>query len=146
MGRRARIERKAMKVLFLRVQNSQAKLKRLTQVIYELFCAGRRVVIAVEGSAAAGYLDDCLWRLPEEGFLPHERSDVECKAPVVITEGTEVFGGGQVLVNLREQPHPNIEKFEEVYQLFDETSEQRHQQSLKQYRYYQTCGYEIVDT
>lgn len=131
----------ATEVAFLRVTTAQHKVKRVCTLVLEHFTKGERIILRVPNAQAAEYLDDVLWRLPAEGFVPHVITDDTCQDAVVITTKDGNFNKAEVLFHLCPAASIQAEKFALVYELKDETSETKHSLARQRYGEYQRRGF-----
>lgn len=124
------------KVNFLTVADNASKLKQLCQVVNQHFSKGESVLIAVPTQEAAIYLDQLLWKMPEESFTPHLISNAFTEEKVAITTATNNVNRATVLLNLLPTIHPNSNEFELIYELYDQTSPEKEELSKKKQAQY----------
>jgi DNA polymerase III subunit chi len=125
------------KVTFHVVKNTAAKLKTISDIVGKAFIAGEKMLIAAPSAEAAAYIDQLLWRMPEESFLPH----VIAAKPVpnriaIAVNPTQNFNQATILLNLAPAASPIAALFAEVHELFDETDPTKAEQSLQRQRQY----------
>jgi DNA polymerase-3 subunit chi len=123
-------------IIFLRVTDNESKIKRLTNGVHSHFCRGHRLMIAVANDAAARYIDQLLWRLPAESFMPHAISLQPAQEPIVISSSLKNLNGATVLFNLRPEAHPQFSEYQIVYDLMDESDPSKHAQALQRQQGY----------
>jgi len=88
----------------------------------DLFLSGKSVLIAVPSPDAAAYIDQLLWRQPEDSFIPHVVASKPCSEKVVIAVNpTQNLNQAQVLWNLLPGVSPLAQHMDLVFDLFDET-------------------------
>lgn len=88
-------------IIFIRVADNKTKIWRLCECIKTHFHRGERLQLSVQGQEAAKYVDDLLWRLPEESFLPHQITHSPSNERIAITLGHDNFNQATVLFNLQ---------------------------------------------
>lgn len=108
-------------IIFIRVVDNKSKLWQLTHAIQRHFLLHQRILIAVTDAGSAAYVDELLWRMPEESILPHRISTAQCQDMIVITTSLDNINSAVVLFSLRQEPHPHYDQFETLYELYDET-------------------------
>lgn len=136
---------KKTNITFIRVPNNAAKAACICQVIQHHFSQGESVLVAVPNMEAAEYIDQLLWRRPEESFLPHAVVQGVTKEVVAITTKKDNLNGAKVLFNLCPDVSPIVGEFEIVYELHDETQADKLQLSQQRRGVYAAAGYEIKD-
>lgn len=109
------------------------------------FLQGDSILIVVPNQEAAVFIDQLLWKRPEESFLPHVIASSPIKERVVITTRKENLNKARVLFNLCPEACPFANEFEEVYELHDETQADKLELSQKRRDTYVAAGYEIRD-
>jgi DNA polymerase IIIc chi subunit len=117
------------RVIFLTVADAASKLNAIAQTVQEQLDQGKKVLIAVPSQEAAAYIDQLLWKMPEESFSPHLISNGPVNELVAITTGTANVNQAQVLLNLNPQVHPAYREFDTVFDLDDRTHPSKEQLS-----------------
>lgn len=130
-------------IFFLKVADNSSKLKRLCDVIQEHFLEGVHIQISVPSAEAATYIDQLLWRLPEESFLPHFIVHEKSSAQIVITTKPENLNKATILFNLCPEVPPMSDFFEKIYDLYDETQPSKLALSQQRQSAYQAAGHSI---
>ncbi len=82
---------------------------------------GERILITVSGHEAASYIDDLLWRYPEDSLLPHRIINTPSNERVAITLARDNLNNATVLFNLLPEAYPQFEQFVTIYEFYDET-------------------------
>ncbi len=100
-------------------------------------------MIIVPSKAASTFLDDFLWKQPNEGFLPHTCSTNPCKDPVVISDESLNLNQAQILINLCPGVSPIADQFSVIYELWDETDSEKKKQSEDKFNAYRIEGNEL---
>ncbi|NGX42575.1 MAG: hypothetical protein K940chlam7_00855 [Chlamydiae bacterium] len=130
-------------VIFLRVTDNQTKIQRLGATVQQHFERGNRILILVPNENAATFVNDLLWKQPKESFLPHAKSSEECQDRIVITTNQENLNDATIAINLCEDTITNREKFERIYELLDQTTASKEQQSRQKIAKYEQSGLEV---
>jgi len=108
-------------IIFIKAADNKTKVGRLCERIKAHFQIGDRVLIMVPTQEAAGYIDDLLWRFPEDSFLPHRIISSPSNERLAITLGRENLNKATVLFNLLPTAFPQFEQYATLYELYDET-------------------------
>lgn len=128
-------------VIFYPVKTNSEKLSLICVKVAESFLSGKRILIAVPSPEAAAYIDQLLWRQPEESFIPHLVSN---KAPqervVIAVNPAQNFNQAQIFLNLLPDASPLAAQFQMVYELFDETDASKAGQSRQRQDKYRQQG------
>lgn len=132
-------------IIFLRVADNSAKTARLCTIVQQHFEHGDRMLITVANDEVAGYVDQLLWRLPEESFLPHQIVRGPSEEKIVITTGKENYNKAKVLLNLCPDASPISSQFQIVYELLDETHPDKLRLSQQRQRDYEAGGYNVQE-
>jgi DNA polymerase-3 subunit chi len=130
------------KVIFIKVTTPQIKQRKLCDVIQHHFESGENILITVPNSDAARYVDELLWRLPEESFLPHLIAEIPLEEPIVISTRSENLNNATVVFNLQSGASSLCGQIPTIYELMDETHPDRQSNSLERFTVYQKQGYE----
>ncbi len=138
-------------IVFFQVASPQDKLKKLCAVAWEHFNQKERLLILAPDLKARNFVDELLWRLPLESFLPHLATDMPCQEFIVITTSLDNLNDAPYLFNLRPTPLPisstekkwSLEGIKKIYE-FDELSPPEKRASCEtRYRAYKEAGYPI---
>jgi DNA polymerase III subunit chi len=108
-------------IIFIKVADSKTKLWRLCDCIRHHFLQGERLLVAVSGGEAAKYIDELLWRMPEESFMPHSIIDSPSNERIAITLSQENLNKATVLFNLQTTPYAKFDQFSTLYEFYDES-------------------------
>lgn len=130
-------------VTFLRVTDVHSKLMRICDTVFEHVSQGQKVLIAVDDDASAKFVDNLLWKLPEESFIPHTIADAECEDSVVITTVEKNLNNAFALISLRGAVSPMAKNFHAVYELSDHTVAKKLDLSRQRYASYQNEGFPL---
>lgn len=123
-------------VIFLRVRSPQEKIVSICKTMSYLFNSGNTILIHAPSADAAQYVNDLLWRYPEDSFLPHSVESTPTNERIVITTAAENLNQAQVLFNLCTTVGDHCLHFEKIYELQDETDPNRLQLSKQKYNIY----------
>lgn len=131
------------KVVFTHIKSNAMKLGIICKKVEEVFLAGEKILIAVPSAEAAAYVDQLLWRMPEESFIPHAIVNGEAveEHVAIVIQPAENFNRAQVLLNLMPSVSAIASQFSSVYEFYDETDSNKTQLSLQRQREYYHSGY-----
>lgn len=128
------------KVIFIPVSTNQNKISCICTTIQRHFEQGQSILIRVSNETAEKYVDNLLWKHPEESFLPHVATTVPTDDRVIITQDMKNLNNSSILFNLSTQPFLSDE-FEVIYELYDETHHEKLLQSQSRRRIYKENGF-----
>lgn len=131
------------KILFLTVRDAAAKLHAVCTAISKHFFNKEAILVVVSSSEAAVYIDQLLWRIPEEGFLPHVIATEPTSERIVITTSKANLNQAKVIFNLCSDPVSDATAYETVYELLDLTHPDKEQLSRKRITLYETAGHRL---
>lgn len=123
-----------------RVKDNANKLSVICSKINECYVNGNRILITVPNIEASRYVDQLLWKQPEEAFLPHCISDSPTNDRIVITVKNENLNVANVLFNLCPEIIPLWHTFDIVLDLYDETHPSKIAQSDLRKAAYESSG------
>ena len=109
-----------LEVHFLRVTDNQEKLFKICQVVHHYFDLNKSILILVPNQEVASYIDQLLWKTPEESFLPHSIVEAPSDDKVAIACSPTNFNNASIIMNLTTEIHP-FNEYEVTIELFDET-------------------------
>ena len=89
--KRKRMNPHRTRVIFFPVKNTQIKLQKLARAARYHFFRKEHFLLQVPDKKAADYVDELLWKLPAEGFLPHAQAHETTEEFVVITEKKKIL-------------------------------------------------------
>lgn len=127
-------------IQLINVKSNQEKLSKLCQTVKYHFDRKERLLIAVPSEEIANYLDNLLWRLPPESFLPHKIGSKETDFPLIITTVASNLNKASVLINLLPGANPICMQFETIYEIYDETDPSKEQLSKDRLESYKARG------
>ncbi len=108
-------------IIFIKVKDNKTKLWQLCDRIRTHFLKGEFILVTVPNQEAANYLDDLLWRYPEDSFLPHRVLNRQAKERIAITLGIENVNNATILFNLLPTAFIPFNQFTTLYEFYDET-------------------------
>lgn len=130
-------------IIFLPISSNQQKIGCICHHIQRHFDSGDTLLIIVPSEQAQQYLDDLLWKYPEDSFLPHVVSQAQCNEKIVITTLSQNLNNSKILMNLCPESCPIADQFETIYELYDETHPEKLEQSKKRHQAYVQKGFNI---
>lgn len=129
------------KVNFFYVKNNQAKLQWICTRASEAMKQETALLIMTPNEESATYIDQLLWRLPEESFIPHALIYGQTKELIAVTTVTnQNLNQARRLLYLCSHISPIYHQFEEIDELYDDTHPQKMEWSKKRLSDYQTNG------
>jgi DNA polymerase-3 subunit chi len=130
---------------FLKAVDNTTKLRRIYETVSKHFLQHESILITVNSAEVATYIDQLLWRLPEEGFIPHTIANSPVQERVVITTEQKNLNQAPVLFNLCPQIVANVHEFQLIYDLLDMTHPDKERASRERQRNYQTAGFAVIE-
>lgn len=135
--------KKKLEIIFLTIKTNQQKIDSIWQCVQRHFDHKDHVLVLAPSDHAKQYLDDLLWKYPENSFLPHLATNKQSNEKIVITTLAQNLNNAKILVNLCSDICPITEQFEIVYELYDETSSEKLEQSKRRQRTYAQKNQEV---
>ncbi len=130
-------------VIFLSVQDNKSKLGKIMGVIYDHYVSGERVLVRLPDEKAVAFLDDHLWQVPNDSFLPHEVAYDKSDEAVVLTTANRNLNDATILVHLCPEPSAMALRYRCVYDLKDETNTVQLERSRERYKAYRERGFTL---
>lgn len=130
------------KVHFLRVTNTAEKLDSICQITHKHFKKKEAILIAVPSTEAAIYIDQLLWRQPDDSFLPHAIVNAPTHELVAITTTSDNVNQAKILINLCPNIPVNLTGYIIIYDLFDLTHPTKEQLSLNRQSAYAAYSFD----
>jgi DNA polymerase-3 subunit chi len=121
-------------VVFFIVKDVNAKLRKIATVAQEYLEKKEPLLILVPDKAALEFVDELLWKLPEEGFLPHPTKLLQ-----IDTEARETTA----LFNLKATAYLDKPYAHTIFEFEDYTSTEKLQLSKQRYAAYRDAHYAI---
>jgi DNA polymerase-3 subunit chi len=124
--------------IFLTIQDSAAKLQAICDTVQKHFYLSEKILLLVPNDEAAHYIDQLLWKLPEESFIPHAVIASPAQDRVAISKIRANLTQAAVLFNLRSEaavgiPGPHTM----IYDLLDHSHPTKLQLSLERQKVYE---------
>jgi DNA polymerase IIIc chi subunit len=137
------METKASKVYFLEVKTVQEKLTFLGEAVKEVYFQGKTVLVYSPEKKALEYLDDLLWKQPQQVILPHKIHEGTSDDKIVLCANLEQYQKRDIIVNISSKPIEG-DNYPEVIELFDMTSPSKKSNSEQKLKSYQEKGIEPI--
>jgi len=132
------------RVIFFPVKSSQVKLQKIAKAARHHFRKKERFLVLVADDKSASFVDDLLWKIPSEGFLPHLISSKEESDYIVITSKKKNLNNAKFIFNLCPTPL-FLENSRLIYEFEDLTTPNRQMLSRKRFEAYREAKY-IIET
>lgn len=135
-------------ITFLIVKDNQTKLKSICKIAQKHFEKKQPILILAPSEEIAEYIDQLLWRIPEESFLPHQKSDLSSNDFITISTKMENLNRARIAFNLYSSICPLHQEFDQIYELYDETHPSKKEQSLQRKNAYASIvkNIEFIET
>ena len=129
------------RVVFFPVKDLNSKLVKIVKAARYHFSRKEHFLIQVADEKAAQYVDDLLWKIPEDGFLPHVQSLELTEEYVVITKTKKNLNNARFVFNLCPSPLHFEESYQIIYELEDLTTPSKQMLSRKRFEAYKQAHY-----
>lgn len=130
------------RIVLLQVNTNQKKIERLYQVLQHHFTQKEHIMLFVPDQKTYLFVDELLWKFPEDSFLPHITSNSKTKDLIVITQKRENLNQAKFAFNL--SPTPLLRKdFLLIYDFDDRTSPHKKTLSHKKFQAYKEAKWTI---
>lgn len=129
------------KIIFLRVPTKELKLLKLIDVIHRHFLNRDKVLISCPNEEVAIYMDQLIWKLPEDSFIPHLITSDPTDEKIVINYDKKNPNDAEVMINLSGDIYLKSEPYKIIYELYDETHPEKEESSKKRFNDYHSHGY-----
>jgi DNA polymerase IIIc chi subunit len=126
-------------IFFTTVHDAQAKLKAITHLATLHFKKKEKLLILVADKAALYFVDQLLWRFPEESFLPHTSSENPSEEELIVISQKNIA----CFATLNLCPYPCFSEAKIVYELEDLTSADREKLAKERYQAYRDAKHPI---
>lgn len=136
---------KLTQVFFIRVNDNLSKIQKICSLVHSHFVKKDKILIVVPSNEAALYLDQLLWKMPEESFVPHAIANGATKEQVAITTNLSNVNQASTLVNLLGNMHPNPGSVDMIYELLDLTSKEKEEMSRQKQAAYRSAGHQVEE-
>ncbi len=117
----------------------QARLTLACRLVRRAWQAGLPVFVLCSDEQQLAAMDDLLWHVRPQFFMPHSRFDDNPAAPIVLGVDCWPTQDNSVLINLCMQPVPQFAQLNRVLELVCQTPELL-QQSRTNFMHYRTLG------
>jgi len=128
-------------IVFYSVRDTQDKLAKLCSIAKRHFDLGEALLIMTADEKARDFVDELLWRLPSESFLPHLATDMPCQDPIAVTCSRENINQARAIFNLT--PEPLFIDNLTIYEFDERSTPQRSQASEARFKAYRDRGLPI---
>lgn len=138
----------AVCVTFYQVLDNPQKVALICQTSESLFRQKKKLLILTPNFPATQYIEELLWRLPPEGFLPHVVADTATAEWIAISLQQEVnVNKAPYLFNLRQEAVEQqlaSQGIQEIYEFWDETDPQKKANASKKWSDYESRGFLVT--
>lgn len=134
------------KVIFLPIKTNQQKIECICHHAQKHFNQDDKVLIIAPSELAVQYLDELLWKYPNDSFLPHVSMQTPCHDKIVITTFAQNLNHATIVLNLCLDYCPIANNIEIIYELYDETTPEKLEQSKRRKHMYSQNGLVTVDS
>jgi len=131
------------RVIFFQIKDVKTKLVKLVQTAMHHFEKKQKLLIQVSDDASLNYVDELLWKVPIESFLPHVVSDKRIDDFIVITKLQENLNKSLYLFNLSQEIVDLDTSYKIIYDFDDYTSDKKQEKSKKRFEVYRQAGFKI---
>lgn len=112
---------------------------RLAEKAYQ---QGHKILIKTESAAESQALDDLLWTIKENNFIPHGIYDASPdQQPILIHHGNDAVDGFQLLINLSSMANNQLQ-FNRIAEILNQESNCK-QKGREHYKIYKDLGFEM---
>lgn len=135
---------KHIRVTFFQVSTDEQKRNKIVQLAQDYFEKKEPLLILLPHEKALEYVDLLLWRLPQDGFLPHAIKDEPCADTIVLTTSDNNPNHARSILNLCPTPVNNKNlSFTRIYELEDLASSHKNKSAQDRYKNYKDQGYSV---
>jgi DNA polymerase IIIc chi subunit len=127
-------------IVFFQVADTNSKLRKLCETIFYHFERMDNFLIIVSDEKTEKYVDELLWKIPQESFIPHESSSAPCNEKIIITKTKENLNNASFIFNLSSEPLFFDEPCRIIYEFEDLASEQKKEISQNKFKSYKQKG------
>ena len=131
------------RVIFFQIKDVKTKLIKVIQTAMFHFEKKEKLLIQVSDDASLRYVDELLWKVPIESFLPHRISEKEIDDFIVITKSQENLNKSVYLFNLSQDILDLDTSYKIIYDFDDFTSPKKQEKSKKRFEVYRQAGLKI---
>lgn len=123
---------------FYRIKDNPSKLELICSKAKEAIDQEKKLLILVGTLEAGQYIDALLWRKPEESFIPHLFTQNSTNEWIAITMHQSNINQAPRVLNLQLNAISFFQEFEEIIELYDETTPEKIKFSKDRLKYYQS--------
>lgn len=125
---------------------SNDKLETACRLCAKALQQDMNVVIYSPDEVLIDKLDGLLWTFSAVSFIPHSRisddDSIMTMTPIILSNQIPAGDHFDVLLNLDHQPPPQLDQFERIIEIAD-NSEDDKLAARERYRFYKDAGFEI---
>jgi DNA polymerase IIIc chi subunit len=118
------------KILLFPVKSSKEKLFVLTKLAKEHFDKKEPLLFLAPNAVSAKFIDDLLWKTPEESFIPHKVIEEPCSELLAITVLKENLNQSIYFFNLCPEPLFSL-PCRYIYEFDDQTIDKKEVSKFK---------------
>ena len=133
-------DRLTCSVTFFQVRSSQEKFRFIAERCRHHFQNKEPFLFFVEDEKGETFLDELLWKYPENGFLPHKIINAPEDVPIAITKTKRNLSSAKVAFNLCPTPLL-LPGFRKIYDFEDSSSPNKQALSGMRFAAYKQVGY-----
>ncbi|MFA6118965.1 MAG: DNA polymerase III subunit chi [Parachlamydiales bacterium] len=131
------------KVIFYKVQSVKDKLIKIIQTAMAHFEKKEKFIIQVQDDVSVKFVDELLWKLPKESFLPHIATDSNSSEYIVITKSKKNLNDAIYMFNLSQDIFEIDRSFKVIYDFDDYTAKDKQIFSQKRFEIYRKANFII---
>jgi DNA polymerase-3 subunit chi len=128
---------------FINVSDNLSKLSSIVSTCKKHFLNRDSILIFTQDKIAAQFIDDLLWKMPQESFMPHSITSQLTDEKIVITTIPKNLNKAQILINISAKPATFCNEFEIIYELMDATTEEKLKLSKERFDSYKAMNYNL---
>lgn len=130
-------------IYFIKVADNLAKLKSICETVHRHFLLKQPILITAPNEEAAQFIDQLLWKMPEESFIPHTLCNASNEDLVVVTTSQANLNKAIAVFNLCPQASPLAGQVDIIYELYDATHPAKEDLSKQRQSAYASQGFPI---
>jgi len=128
------------KIIFFQIKDIKTKLIKIIQIAMYHFEKKENLIIQGQDEASLRFVDELLWKLPKESFLPHVVTDNKSNDFIVITKSKKNLNNAFYKFNLCQDLIEFDNTYKIIYDFDDYISLNKKQKSQKRYEFYKKLG------
>ena len=128
----------------LQDQNPQSLQQFACRLADKAYQQGHRILIQTDNAEESGILDDMLWTISDNSFLPHaiDTGSTNDDQPIIISHQTAEHKDFQTMINLSSITPVDTSAFDRIAEILNQ-QESRKQTGREHYKIYKARGYEL---